>query len=306
MRKVIGIGETVLDIIFKNENPIAAKPGGSTFNAIISLGRMDIPALFITETGNDKVGNIIIDFLKSNGVDSSYVYQYENGKSAISLAFLDENQDASYTFYKDPPKQRIEAHLPEINKDDIIIFGSYFALNPILRPVVKALIKKGKTHGAIIYYDPNFRSSHLHQLEEIKPALTENIKDADIVRGSNEDFKNILKTDSFEATYKLLEAHTPLFIYTRNKDGVDLACHGMKAHYDAPVIKPLSTIGAGDNFNAGVAYALIKYNILKDDFENLSAEAWEKVIKTAMSFSQNVCESYDNYISTEFAKTLKR
>ena len=34
MRKVIGIGETVLDIIFRDNQPIGAYPGGSTFNAI--------------------------------------------------------------------------------------------------------------------------------------------------------------------------------------------------------------------------------------------------------------------------------
>ena len=39
MRKVIGIGETVLDIIFKDSQPIGAFPGGSTFNGLISLGR---------------------------------------------------------------------------------------------------------------------------------------------------------------------------------------------------------------------------------------------------------------------------
>ena len=39
MRKVIGIGETVLDIIFKNDQPIGAVPGGSVFNGVISLGR---------------------------------------------------------------------------------------------------------------------------------------------------------------------------------------------------------------------------------------------------------------------------
>lgn len=38
MRKVIGIGETVLDIIFKNGKPTEAVPGGSTFNGIVSLG----------------------------------------------------------------------------------------------------------------------------------------------------------------------------------------------------------------------------------------------------------------------------
>lgn len=45
MRKIIGIGETVLDIIFKNNKPIEAAPGGSTFNAITSLSTVN--ALFI-------------------------------------------------------------------------------------------------------------------------------------------------------------------------------------------------------------------------------------------------------------------
>ena len=40
MRKVIGIGETLLDIIFKVNKPVEAVPGGSTFNAIVSLGRV--------------------------------------------------------------------------------------------------------------------------------------------------------------------------------------------------------------------------------------------------------------------------
>lgn len=39
MRKVIGIGETILDIIFRNNRPHTAVPGGSTFNGLISLGR---------------------------------------------------------------------------------------------------------------------------------------------------------------------------------------------------------------------------------------------------------------------------
>lgn len=36
---IIGIGETVFDILFKNNQPQKAVPGGSTFNSIVSLGR---------------------------------------------------------------------------------------------------------------------------------------------------------------------------------------------------------------------------------------------------------------------------
>lgn len=38
-KRVIGIGETVLDILFKNDQPQKAIPCGSTFNSIVSLGR---------------------------------------------------------------------------------------------------------------------------------------------------------------------------------------------------------------------------------------------------------------------------
>ena len=54
MRKVIGIGETILDIIFRGDRPSAAVPGGSVFNGIVSLARMGVQVGFISETGNDQ------------------------------------------------------------------------------------------------------------------------------------------------------------------------------------------------------------------------------------------------------------
>ena len=68
MRKVIGIGETILDIIFRNDQPSAAVPGGSVFNGIVSLGRMGVNVCFISETGNDHVGNIILQFMRDNHI----------------------------------------------------------------------------------------------------------------------------------------------------------------------------------------------------------------------------------------------
>ena len=64
MRKVIGIGETVLDIIFKDDEPVSAVPGGSVFNALISLGRAGVKASLISETGNDHIGRKIIRFME--------------------------------------------------------------------------------------------------------------------------------------------------------------------------------------------------------------------------------------------------
>ncbi len=47
MNKVVGIGETILDILFKENQPVAAVPGGSSFNSIISVGRAGVPCTFV-------------------------------------------------------------------------------------------------------------------------------------------------------------------------------------------------------------------------------------------------------------------
>lgn len=56
MRRVIGIGETILDILFKNDQPTVAVPGGSVFNGLVSLGRTGANVTFISEVGGDHVG----------------------------------------------------------------------------------------------------------------------------------------------------------------------------------------------------------------------------------------------------------
>ena len=47
MRKVIGIGETILYIIFNYDQPLTAVPGGSVFYGLVSLGRLGVPFSFI-------------------------------------------------------------------------------------------------------------------------------------------------------------------------------------------------------------------------------------------------------------------
>lgn len=160
MRKVIGIGDTLLDIIFKDNKPMEAVPGGSTFNAIVSLGRVGANATFVTETGDDHVGGLIRTFLSQNNVNTDYVSVRNGWKSPVSLAFLDNDNNANYTFYRDANTDPVDMQLPEIQADDIVLFGSFYAVSPATRPQVSALLDRARECGAIIYYDVNFRPSH--------------------------------------------------------------------------------------------------------------------------------------------------
>lgn len=79
MRKIIGIGETILDILFRDGQPQAAVPGGSVYNGIVSLGRMGMDVTFISETGNDRVGQIILENMRENGVKTDSVNVFQTG-----------------------------------------------------------------------------------------------------------------------------------------------------------------------------------------------------------------------------------
>ena len=94
MRKIIGIGETILDIIFKNGQLTKALPGGSVFNTMVSLGRLGIPVHFITELGQDQVGNNILSFMRENNLSTENVDIFCEGKSPVSLAFLNDQNEA--------------------------------------------------------------------------------------------------------------------------------------------------------------------------------------------------------------------
>lgn len=307
MRKIIGIGETILDIIFKNEQPTAAVPGGSTFNGIISLGRLGMPVTMITETGNDKVGGIIKKFMTDNGVDDSHVCMYEDGRTAISLAYLNERNDAEYTFYKDYPKARLDVAWPEVNKDDIVMMGSYFVLNPVLRAKVKEFLDYATDRQALVYYDINFRSSHASEAIKLYSTILENFEYASIVRGSTEDFQNMFRLSDPEKAYKQeVSFHCKQMLCTDADGDICLFSPSVTKTYPVHHVETVSTIGAGDNFNAGIIFGLIQEGIGKDDIASVTEAQWNRIIAHGQALAAEVCQSFNNSISKEFADNYGR
>ncbi|MBE6290990.1 MAG: carbohydrate kinase [Bacteroidales bacterium] len=306
MRKVIGIGETILDILFRNGRAVSSVPGGSTFNSMVSLGRMGVPSYFISEIGDDKVGGIVRDFLTVNGVCDRYLTEYPDCKSPISLAFLDECSNATYSFYKEPFRKLDNWECPSIQSDDIVLFGSYYALNPETRYKVVALLEEARRVGAIVYYDVNFRRNHAGESIKFMGAMLENLEYSDIVRGSDEDFEVLYCIGEGEKVFKDKVAfYCPRLIYSCGSRGVELYADTLSKHYAIEPVAPVSTIGAGDNLNAGILYGLIKYRVRRTDLAHLTERDWNDIIVCGLAFSAEACRQADNYISREFAENFQ-
>ena len=225
------------------------------------------------------------------------------------MAFLNDKNDAEYIFYKDHPKDRLDFIYPNVQPDDLVLFGSYYALNPVIRPQVKAFLEYAHQRGAILYYDVNFRASHQHEVIKLTSNLLENFELADIVRGSKEDFQILFRKDNPDVVYRTqISFYTKKFIYTQAGDPIELrGDNGLSKQYPVAPVKTVSTVGAGDNFNAGFLYGLITHGITRNHIEQgLSEEQWDCLIQSGQKFSAEVCTSLNNYVSPEFGAERKK
>ena len=304
MRKIYGIGETVLDIIFKEGQPQAAKAGGSVLNSVVSMGRMGLPVSFISEYGTDDVGELIDNFLVENGVNTSSVHRFEDGNTTLALAFLNARNDAHYTFYKNFPGKRLDIEFPQLNREDILQYGSFYAIWPEIRRKIRKFVQTSYDSGALVLYDPNFRESHLSELGSLKPLIVENMRMSCLVRGSDEDFRNIFRVNSADEAWEVVRNYCSCLVYTANTEGVFVRTNSYSGRFPVKSITPVSTIGAGDNFNAGILTSIYRNNITRDQLAKIGEKEWKVIIETAVDFATHVCLSYENYISVEFAKSV--
>ena len=146
------------------------------------------------------------------------------------------------------------------------MFGSFYAVNPVIRPQVFSFLEYAHNHGAILYYDVNFRSSHRNEVMKVTPNILENLELADIVRGSQEDFEVMFNKKDAETVYRAqISFYCKNFIYTQGGSPIEMrSAGGLSKQYPVAQTETVSTIGAGDNFNAGFIYGLVKYGITRD------------------------------------------
>ena len=300
--RIFTIGETTYDISFQDGRPVGACSGGSAYNSAISLGRCGLPVSLVTTFGYDHVGDLSLAFLQKNGVSCNLVKRFD-GQSRISLAWFDSDHNAEYSFYK--ASMDIFPEYPEPHKNDLILLGSSFAIRDNGRKNLTGFLSKAKDAGCIIIYDPNAREP-VAEKPEIVNKILQNIALATIVKGSDQDFANIFDLKNAKSAFSLIsESGCEYLVYTKGAAGAELFAGDLHLVIPPKKIKVVSTIGAGDNFSAGIVYGLFNKLIDNRTFKELTAPEWEAIMFYGTLFASEVCGSSENYLPEETGKRLQ-
>ena len=124
--------------------------------------------------------------------------------------------------------------------------------------------------------------------------IEENMQLADVVRGSVEDFGHLYGLQDGDGIYERVSRFCSTLILTDGASPIRVYTPEGCETFAVQPVETVSTVGAGDNFNAGYIYAMMQGK------HNQSAR-----IEVAQRWSQDVCRQMGNNISDHLAEYYK-
>jgi fructokinase len=252
--------------------------------------------------GNDQVGDLSLDFLRANGVGTEYVVRYD-GNSRLALAFMDEDNNADYEFYKSAGAPSLI--FPSLSQNDIVTFGSTNAIKEEGRNNLLLFLNQAHDKGVLTIYDPNIREFGPRELIETRKRVEENLHLAKVLKGSNQDFIRLYETDDADKIFQRVKSlGVKVLIVTSGAKQVEVRTHNISLSFPVKPVKTVSTIGAGDNFTAGLVFGFYKKDIRTLNIDKVDENAWYEILQFAADFAAQVCCSEENYISKGYAEEV--
>ena len=96
MKRVVAIGELLIDFVpeekgcaLREVTHFERVAGGAPANVAAAVSRLGGRGVMVSQVGDDAFGEHIIDVLKTNGVDTTYVFKTKKANTGLAFVSLD-------------------------------------------------------------------------------------------------------------------------------------------------------------------------------------------------------------------------
>ncbi|MBS9423749.1 aminoimidazole riboside kinase [Photorhabdus caribbeanensis] len=264
--RVWTLGDAVVDLVPENSNSYLKCPGGAPANVAVGIARLGGNSGFIGRVGKDSFGTFLKQVLHVEGVDIHHMMQDDEHHTSTVVVDLDQQGERSFTFMVIPSADLFLQHsdLPEFKTGEWLHVCSTALSQEPSRSTTLNAMKKIKSVGGKVSFDPNIRTGAWRQPEELRSCLEKALMLADVVKISLDELHFISNIDKPEEAIDWVIARFPicLLLVTLGSNGVWVHDGKQLHRFRTTPIIPIDTTGAGDAFVAGLLAALVKLGYL--------------------------------------------
>jgi len=253
--KIPRTGETILGDSYN------VGPGGKGCNQAIAIARLGGTVNFISKLGKDEYGQLAIDKLKKNNVDISNIIISNKHKTGVAGIHVDRNTGKNaITVIRGAP-----ASLTTKEIDTKIIKQSKIFLTQLEIPIEVTLhcLKAAKEYGLINILNPAPACKLSKDFFKLIDYFTPNETEAEFYTG----VKITNENDAKVSAKKLIDMGVKKVIITLGEKGLFYSDGKEDIYLKASADKAIDTTGAGDAFNGGLSFALLKGKKIKECLE---------------------------------------
>jgi fructokinase len=287
---VVG-GEALVDLVPSPgtrdpSGPLLPRWGGGPYNVAVALGRLGVPARFLSRMSTDPFGNAMLDRLRRTGVDTSLV-QRGSEPSTLAVVGLEPSGSARYGFYTDGTADRLITDPGPLPADtEAVALGT---LSLVLEPgasVYETVLRREAEAGRLISLDPNIRPDLIHDPDAYRQRFRGWLSSVGLLKVSDEDASWL----GLHHPDEWLKAGVTAVVITRGGDGLTAVTPAGTIDVPGAPTVVVDTIGAGDTAHAALLARLYAHGALdRNRLADLDLQAWRDVLSFAALAAARTC-----------------
>lgn len=259
MLDVVALGELLIDFTCLSVDEagyptLAAHPGGAPANFLAALAKFGAQTAMIGKVGQDAFGQMLTRTLREAGIETSGLAAAEDVFTTLAFVILDEEGNREFSFARKPGADtrltREDVNFSLIDRTKVLHFGTLSLTDEPARSATQAAVAYAKQRGALVTFDPNLRRPLWHRLEDAKEQMLWGLRQADVVKISDEEIQFLFGCSPQEgAEYLQKELGIPLVFVTCGAEGC-VFCNAKAQGRESSLshIQVVDTTGAGDIF----------------------------------------------------------
>ena len=296
MLDVVALGELLIDFAPRSADAegypvLAAHPGGAPGNFLAALNRYGCKTAMIGKVGDDAFGRLLTGTLQKAGINTSGILSDPSVFTTLAFVSLDESGNRDFSFARKPGADTCLT--PEEVSEDLIAsarvfhFGTLSLTDEPAASATRRALEIAKKHGLLVSLDPNLRKPLWKSEADAKAAMEWSLRQADIVKISDEEIDFLWGLSPEKGAAKLLEEYGVSLVYaTLGPEGCHAGTRGARVTVASPSgIRVVDTTGAGDIFGGSAMSRFLKASKSPDDLTPEELEAIVRFACTAASLS---------------------